>query len=448
MADTVDVVVVGAGLAGLTAARALVKAGASVALVEANDRVGGRTLSREVRGQWVDLGGQWLGPGQHRMAALVQELGIAMFPSFETGRKVLEANGRVSTYAGTIPSLDPLKLLLLQATISTIDRMRKKVPTNHPWSAPEAERLDGETVETWQRRFVKSSTVRDVMNVALQVVFGAEPSELSMLHFLAYANSGEGLMHLVEIKGGAQQDRFVRGAQSVSLALAEKLGDRVVLSAPVRRVAQDATGVTVTHDKGSFRGKYVVVATPPAMAGRIDWDPLLPAQRDGLLQRYAMGATIKCMAFYDKPFWRQKGMSGEAVGTTGPVAVTFDNSPHDASQGVLLGFLVGRQARIWGARSAEERKQAVLAAYARFFGPEAAHPVDWVEHDWSNEPFIRGCPTSNMGPGVMTQFGPALRDAVGRVHWAGTETASEYCGYMEGAVQSGERAAGEIVAKL
>ncbi|MFT3764596.1 MAG: flavin monoamine oxidase family protein [Minicystis sp.] len=446
--STVDVVVVGAGIAGLYAARELAQKGASVAVIEARDRVGGRTWSEQIAGITFDRGGQWIGPGQKRMVALARELGCATFPTWAKGKKTLDVAGKLSTYDGTIPNLSPANLLVLQYGLSRAESMRKRIPKDHPWLAAGASDLDATTLAAWQRRNIPSKTVRDVFDVAVRVIFGAESAELSLLYFLHYANSGEGLMNLVEIENGAQQDRFVRGAQSVSLRLAEGLGDRVVLGAPARRISQDAEGVTVHTDKGEYRGRYLICAVPPNLAFRIDWSPALPASRDALMQRMAMGATMKCAAIYEKPFWRDRGLSGEVASTSGPMTVVFDNSPADGSRGALLGFVVGGPARALGARPAAERRRAVLDTFARYFGREAGDPIEYVEQDWSGEIWTRGCPTGTMSPGTMTLFGPALRAPVGRIHWAGTETATEYCGFMEGAVQSGERAAREVSLRL
>lgn len=446
--SSVDVVVVGAGIAGLFAARALAAQGASVAVVEARDRVGGRTWSEEVSGVVFDRGGQWISPKQKRITALARELGCATFPTWCKGKKVLDVGGKVSAYDGTIPNLSPVNLLVLQYALTRAETMRKRVPAGRPLDARDAAALDATTLAAWQARNVPSKTVRDVFDVAVRVIFGAESSELSLLYFLHYANAGEGLMNLVEIENGAQQDRFVRGAQSVSRTMAEALGDRVILGAPVRRIAQDADGVTVHTDRGEHRGKYVVVAVPPNMAFRIDYTPSLPAARDALTQRMAMGATSKHVAYYERPFWRDRGMSGEVASTGGPLTVVFDNSPSSGGRGALLGFAVGAGARALAARPAEERKRTVLAELVRFFGKDAADPIAYAEQDWGSEIWTRGCPTGTMSPGTMTHFGHALREPVGRIHWAGTETATEYCGFMEGAVQSGERVAKEIGARL
>lgn len=445
-----DVCVVGAGLAGLSAARRLVERGVRVAVLEARDRVGGRTYTVEERGTRVDLGGQWIGPTQTRMEELAEELGIATFPTHTRGETVLLVGPRRSTYRGEIPSMAPHRLAVLQATISRIERLARRVGADpEPWARPDAARWDGETVETWKRRNVPSAAVRGVFDVAVRTVFGADPSEISMLDFLFYVASGGGLRRLTDTAGGAQERRFVDGAQSVALALAEPLGSRVILDAPVRAIERTGrAGVRVTGGAGRWRASRVIVAVPPSLAGRIRYDPPLPALRDELTQRYPMGATIKFHAFYDRPFWREDGLSGEAVLTEGPVTAVYDNSPPEGAPGILLAFSVGSLARRLAGLDEAVRRRAVLDRLAACFGPRAAEPVGFVEKDWSADPWTRGCPTGIMPPGVLSTFGPALRSPAGEIHWAGTETATVWTGYMEGAVRSGERAADEVLAAL
>jgi monoamine oxidase len=452
--ERVDVVVVGGGLSGLACARRLLAAGASVRVLEARDRVGGRTLSRRLGGGTFDLGGQWLGPGQTRVAALADELGLATFPTHVAGKKLLAASGGAPRpYEGTIPALPPLALLDLQQALLRAERAARAVPADRPTAARGAAALDARSLGEWMRRTMLSASAREVFAAAIRVVFGAEPDELSLLWVLAYASGAGGLMRLVETEHGAQERRFVDGAQALSTRLVARLeataggGGVLRLAAPVRAIAQEPAGVRVRSDAGEFRAGRVVVAVPPTLAARIDFEPGLPAPHDQLRQRWAAGATVKCLALYDRAFWRERGLSGEAVFTRGPVSVTFDNGAHDGAQPCLVAFVVGDPARRWSLQPEGARREAVLAALARAFGAEAARPSLYVEQDWSAERWSRGCPVSSPGAGALAAAGAdALRGPVGRIHWAGTETARQWPGYLEGALEAGERAADEVLA--
>jgi len=467
-----DVAVVGAGLAGLVAARQLAAAGLKPLVLEARDRVGGRLLNEDLGdGRVVEVGGQWIGPTQERIAALAAELGVETFPTHDEGRHLIELDGRVAAYTGAITdarlglvrelskAISPLALVDFEQARARLDRMARTVPLEEPWGAPAAADWDGQTFATWLRRNTRTAAARTLFELATEAVWAAEPADVSLLHVLFYTHSGGGFNTLLGTGGGAQQDRFHGGSQRIALLMAEALGEAVRLRAPVREIAQDGDGVTVVAGRVSRYGdgksapegivvsaRQAIVAVPPTLAGRIAYDPPLPGMRDQLTQRMPQGTVIKTMAVYERPFWRERGYSGQAASEGGPARVVFDNSPPDGSPGVLLGFLEGRLARQWGGRDADERRQAILAGHARLFGAEAARPERFIERIWSEEEWTRGCYGCLMTTGGWTEYGRALRRPVGRVHWAGAETATVWNGYMDGAVRSGERAAAEVLA--
>lgn len=445
-----DAVVVGAGLAGLTAARELAKAGKSVRVFEARGRVGGRTLSQALGPDVVDLGAQWIGPEQHRLSQLAGELGVKTFPQFETGRKIIEQPHRIRSYKRYISSLSIFSQLELKRAVDRLDRLSASVPLDRPYAAPDARTFDAMTVQTWMDKHTRLAGSRMVVDAVTRSVFAAEARELSFLFFLFYLRSGKGFASLSEIRDGAQQDRFVGGAQQLCTKMAEALGGAVVLDSPIRAVDQSGSGgpVRVVADRETVSVDRVIIAVPPALAGRIAYTPALPPKRDQLTQRMPMGSVIKCIAAYERPFWREKGLSGEAFSQVGPIVITFDDSPHDGSQGALVGFMLGDSARQWTGADAAKRRDAVLDCFARSFGEEARRPTAYVDKDWLAEPWSGGCYEGFMPPGVMTSYGEVLREPAGRVHWAGTETAEVYAGYMDGAVESGLRAAGEVLAAL
>jgi monoamine oxidase len=449
MAEAADVLVVGAGLAGLAAARDLTAAGRSVLVLEARDRVGGRIVSQDIGdGKIVEMGGQWAGPTQDRLYALAADLGVATFPTYDTGRKVLHFNGKRGTYTGAIPRINPLVLADVGRAQARLEALARKVPTDAPWAAARAERLDGQTFQSWLRRNTASRSARMLLALGVEAVFAAEPGDVSLLHVLVYSHSAGSFQRLIDTTGGAQQDRFAGGSALLAERLAARLGDVLRLESPVSRIEVRGDAVTATTPAGEFECRRVIVTAPPLLAGRIEYSPALPYWREQLTQRTPMGSVIKCQVIYAEPFWRGDGLSGQATGDGTGARVVFDNSPPEGAPGILLAFLEGDEARRLGREPAPVRRQAVVDSLVRYFGPQAAKPEGYLERDWQQERWSGGCYGTLFGSNVWTRYGPALREPVGPIHWAGTETASAWTGYMDGAVRSGERVAAEVLGFL
>jgi monoamine oxidase len=452
-----DVAIVGAGLAGLTAARRLVAAGRSVVVLEARDRVGGRVLSESIgAGKIVDVGGTFTGPTQTRIQALARSVGVSFFLTYNTGNSVfVGGDGRREEYPTSTPlgnaPVDPVVAADITLAVAQLDQMSQSVPVDKPYTADNAEEWDRQTLDTWLRSHTSGSDeFMALVSAATEAIFGCEPRDVSLLYVLFYIASSGDADHAGTFErnfntaGGAQEQRFAGGAQQVPLRVAAALGDRVVLSAPVRSITQDDAGVTLVSDAVTVSAQRAIVAVPPALAQRIDYQPPLPAQRDQLMQHMPQGTLIKFEAIYPTPFWRARGLNGQAVSEIGPIKTTFDSSPADGSPGILLGFIGGHEARTWGARPQSELRAAALQNLAKYFGDEALHPRETRVMNWSAEPWSRGCPVAVLGPGTLLDFGAALREPAGRVHWAGTETSEYWNGYMDGAVRSGERVATEV----
>lgn len=449
MSTDVDVAVIGAGLSGLTAAAELHDAGVSLRVLEARDRPGGRLVNHDVgEGQTSELGGQFFGRGDRQLRDLARSLGVMAFETFARGEKLLEDHRGVTTYRGAIPLVGLSTLLDFGIARARLNRLARQVPVDAPWKARRAARWDAETMASWGQRALRTRRGRAMFDTAVRAIWAAEASEQSLLYGLSYIHSYGNLGYLAATRGGAQHFRFEGGPSRLIEALAAKAPAAVTLDVPVHGIEQSRDHVTIHAAGGATTAWYVIVALPPVMAQQVDVRPALPVERRALHERMVPAAAVKVLAVYPEPFWRRDQLSGHAVSQLGPATAWFDNSPPGGYPGVLAGFVVGGNARRFVALPAPERRAQILASLRRLFGPQAASPSAYVEKDWVTDPWSRGCYFAFAPPGVMTSFWPLRQTPVGRLHWAGAETAVEGYGGMNGAVEAGQRTAREVLRRL
>lgn len=446
-----DICIAGAGFAGLTAALRLHQAGKSVAVLEARARIGGRTWTeRRDDGSWIDRGGAWIGVGQDRLSALVEEMDVATYPTFHDGESIMvHDHGKVTRYAGEIPlRINPWTLANLGSAMHWLESHAKNIPLDAPWEATRAEEFDAQTVASWiDSLAIPSKEARDLLRAIMVELFTSDPAEVSMLHALYHIHSAGSLAQNLGVEDGAQRERVVGGMTTIIERLVQHLDTGAVrLEAPVTRVEQDAVGVTVISEALSVRAEHAVIAIPATLSNTIAFDPGLPADRALLNERLPVGSVIKIALVYDEPWWRNAGLTGESVALGSPVATTIDASTDSVPPAILNAFSAGPDARELARLDDDDRRQLVIDEMVKRFGSDAAQPSDYVEQDWAEEEYTRGCFMVHYPPGVLTSFGPALREPVGRIHWAGTETSPVMNGFIDGAVRSGERAAEEVLA--
>ncbi len=444
-----DVVVIGGGISGLMAARVVARAGLEPIVVEARERIGGRVLDESIGdGAIVELGGQYIGARDQRLKALLAELGIDTFPVNDRGLHLLELNGDIRRYRGNVPRVAPRTLLDLARARWLIDRRARRVPTRAPWDAPDARKWDEMTFEEWLDGNVRTRDARALLDGAVRMIWGEDPHGVGLLSALAFVNTAGSFKALGVARGGLLQDRVAGGPRRLAQAMAAELDGRIICGCPVEEIADNGSSVEISGGAVQVRARRAIVAAPPALVRKIRFEPAQPTLRQRALESLPLGAVIKIAAVYERPFWRDRGLSGRALSLEGPVTGTLDNSPPDGQAGVLVGFVPGTRGRQLGERSQRERRDAILGTFARLYGPDALRPETYIEKDWTVDPWSLGCYFGLPAPRALTELLPTFARPCGLIHWAGTESAFGAFGSMDGALQSGERAASEALNAL
>jgi monoamine oxidase len=446
-----DVIVVGAGLSGMIAARTLLAAGLTPLVLEADERVGGRILTEEVLpGLPVELGAQWIGDTHRRMFALAAELGVETYAQYDEGETSYELGGAGVMREHAFHTLFEAELVQLERALRTLDELATEVPVEAPWLAPRADEWDVITAGSWYDAQGLPPVARTLLEICTVGILAVPTAEVSFLHLLFTIQTCAVTSELfAESEGGAQTTRFVGGTDEIPRRLAALITEHIVLEAPVQLIEHGADSVMV-HCRGGLvaHGRRVIVAISPTLAGRIMYDPPLSGVRDQLTQRLPNGSAMKAFFVYDEPFWRADGFNGQLISELGPAAMSNDTCIPGDDHGVILMFLEGDRARTFGRLPEAERRAALTAELVRHYGTKAATPEYYVDGEWSDRQWTRGCYNANLGPHVWTTYGQALAAPIGVIHWASTDTATSWSAYMEGAVDAGERAAHAVVDSL
>lgn len=480
--EKVNVIIIGAGVSGLVAARELARKNLTVRVLEAMDRVGGRLHSKmhtvPHTGQIIryDVGGQWVGPSQRHVQELIREFGLELCYQYITGKSILfnkdaQTGELVKTrYEGILTPVDPRASDEMERALALCDELALTVPADNPWECPRAQEFDSMTCQTFIDRQFTSEEAKRVFTVLVRTVNACDPSEISFLFFLQYIRASGNIGQLIEIENGAQNAKIKGGAQQIPIRLAESVSKLshckgIHLSSPVSQVidlqrSKNAHGqlrsqmgpmAVVTRDGRTFYGDFVIVSVPPTLSTRISYDPPMPAVRDCFCQHMPAGYVIKINLIFKSQWWRKMGLSGCVINIAEdlqyPVALTYDVTENVG----LVGFMVGKTAVHWGKKTQDERLDIILKQYAKTFDVSEqflrGELVFYEDKDWSQEEFIRGSYVSYTTPGGYTNYGEGLREPVGRIHFCGTETSDEWIGYMDGAIRSGKRVAAELIEK-
>ncbi|MET4621098.1 putrescine oxidase [Arthrobacter sp. 2762] len=441
-----DVVIVGAGPSGLTAARELKKAGLSVAVLEARDRVGGRTWTDTIDGAMLEIGGQWVSPDQTALMDLLDELGLKMYSRYRDGESVyIGADGKRVQYTGDTFPVNEHTKAEMDKLVAILDGLAAEIGPTEPWAHHKARELDTISFHHWLRQ--NSNDEEACNNIGLFIAGGmlTKPAHaFSALQAVLMAASAGSFTHLTD-EDFILDKRVIGGMQQVSLLQAAELGSDVVLNSPVRTINWDVDRVTVESEQATVNARYVIMAVPPNLYSRVSFNPPLPRRQHQMHQHQSLGLVIKVHAVYSTPFWREEGLSGTGFSAGALVQEVYDNTNHGDSRGTLVGFISDEKADAVFELSAEDRKKAVLQSIAGFLGDKALTPEVYYESDWGSEEWTRGAYASSYDLGGLHRYGKDQHANVGPIYWSSSDLAAEGYQHVDGAVRMGQATAARIV---
>jgi putrescine oxidase len=447
-----DVVIVGAGPSGLTAARELKRAGLSVAVLEARDRVGGRTWTDTVDGAMLEIGGQWVSPDQTALLALIEDLGLQTYSRYRDGESVyIGADGKRTQYTGgTFPVSETTAAEMDKLTV-LLDSLAAEIGAEEPWAHPKARELDTISFHHWLRQ--NSTDEEACNNIGLFIAGGmlTKPAHaFSALQAVLMAASAGSFTNLTD-EDFILDKRVVGGMQQVSLLQAAELGEDVVLDSPVRTInwTEEASGgyrVTAVSERATVNARFVIMAVPPNLYSRVSFNPPLPRRQHQMHQHQSLGLVIKVHAVYSSPFWREDGLSGTAFGAGAIVQEVYDNTNHEDPRGTLVGFVSDEKADAMFELSAEDRRRTILESIASFLGEKALEPEVYYESDWGSEEWTRGAYAASYDLGGLHRYGKDQLKPVGPIYWSSSDLAAEGYQHVDGAVRMGQISAARIVA--
>jgi monoamine oxidase len=445
-----QVIIIGAGFSGIAAAKILHQAKIPFLVLEARDRLGGRVYTKQLSDDlYLDFGGQWIGPGQERMYELCQEYGVEYSETYDQGYNLIDINQKVKKFKGLIPKMDIASLINLDFVLKKLERLAKSIPLESPWQHPKALAFDSISLAAFLDSNCRTNSCKKVVSLACETVFASELNEISLLHSLFYIKSGRDLNTLINIKDGAQQHRIVGGMQTLIEKMAEPFRASIQFQKAVKKIFRENGNIKILGDGFEFTGKKVIMAVPPPLAAKIDFQPLLSMEKRQLLDRIAMGQVGKCFMVYKKPFWRENGFSGQSFADeNSPFQSLFDCSPKDGSYGILMGFTIANRAKKYFRESKERRKKLMVEKLTLYFGKGASEPVLYEDFSMTDEVWSRGCYAGLYPTGAWTGFQDAYAKPEDSIYWAGTEASPVWYGYIEGAVRAGEKAAESVIGNL